>query len=276
MKKLAIYLFAIIISPFRCSADKLTQKATQQSQQTKGFNKELLIDIESDTIAAYALIADGKSRKETVILIKGYPGNDNNFDLAHELRNNGFNVLVFDHRGAWRSQGTYLYSNCLKDIEYVIDFLIQPQISEDLHIDIDSFILIGRSLGGGVALISGSQISNVKKIVGISNVNYGELMEGYSDISELKNYSKYMQKQIMMNHDINEFLTELLDFKKEYNIINYSEQLSEKDILIIEDSHKNDSWINQLKNPAIRYLDSDHNFVSEREEMISEIINWVK
>lgn len=273
MRKSTIYIFSIIL--LSCNTYNSTQRSSQESQELERFNKELLIEIEKDTIAAYALIADGNSRKETVILIKGYPGNDNNLDLGYELRENGFNVLLFDHRGAWGSQGEYLYSNCLEDVEYVIKYLVQPEISDNLRIDTNNFILIGRSLGGGVALIAGSQISRVKKIIGISNVNYGDLMQKHSDIAGLKNYSNYMQKQVMMNHNIDKFLTELIEHKREFNIVNYSEELSKKEVLLIEDSNKNDRWIKELKNHEIRYIDSDHNFTSGRKKMIHEIVQWL-
>jgi len=257
-------------------SNTIAQNSITQDIEPSRFNKELLINIEGDTIAGYALIADGDLKKQTAIIIKGYPGNDSNFDLAQELRNNGFNVILFDHRGAWGSQGIYLYSNCLKDIEIIINYLKEPHVSEQLRIDKNRFILIGRSLGGGIALISGSQIDNVKKIIGISNVNYGELMQKHNNISELKSYAKYMKKQIMINHDINEFLEELIANKKAFNIANYSKELSRKEVLLIEDSHKNMKWTNELKESEIRYLISDHNFSTQRNQMINEIINWLK
>ena len=188
----------------------LVAQSINTTQKARGFNKELLIDIEGDTISAYALISKGNLKKQTAIIIKGYPGNDSNFDLAHKLRSVGINTILFDHRGAWGSQGKYLYSNCLKDVVHVIDHLTEPEISENLRIDTSNFILIGRSLGAGVALISGSRIPKVKKIIGISNVNYGDLMQEYSQVSELIHFSRYMKKQIMMNHDINDFLEELI------------------------------------------------------------------
>ena len=240
------------------------------------FNRELLIDIKGDTVAGYALVAAGAQKKETVLIIKGYPGNDSNYDVSQQLRANGFNVIMFDHRGAWGSQGDYLYSNCLEDIELIIKYLSSPAISKELRIDTSSFTLIGRSLGGGVALISGSQLPQVKKVIGISNVNYGALMQSYETISELKGFKRYMKKQIMMNHDIQKFLIELLENKEEYNISNYSEQLSSKAVLLLEDTHKNDDWIELLDSPDIYYLDSDHNFINQREEMIDKIIAWLK
>jgi len=267
------YKIAMLWLMFSSNANGQTNPS---NKEIEGFNAELLIDVEGDTISGYALIAKGSKKKQTVVIIKGYPGNDSNFDLAQELRNQGLNAILFNHRGAWGSQGKYLYSNCLEDIEYLINYLAEPNVSENLRIDINNFVLIGRSLGGGVALISGCQINRVKKIIGISNVNYGELMQNYSDVNELNNYSKYMKKQIMMNHNINEFLEELIENKAKYSIANYSEELSKKKVLLLEDSRKNDKWIEDLINYEIQYLISDHNFTDQRNNLINYVISWLR
>lgn len=239
------------------------------------FNEELLIPIGEDSIAGYALIAKGENPKETVILIKGYPGNDTNFDIGQKIRQSGKNVILFNHRGAWGSQGVYSYSNCLADIQEVIRYLSQDEVSSRLRIKKDAYTLIGRSLGGGVALITGSQIPSVKNIIAISSVNYGSIMTKYTSINQLGSYKKYMQRQIMMNHDIDSFLQELLDNKKEYNIVKYAEELGTKSVLFIEDSNQNKDWILQVPNAKYVVMDSDHNFVNEREELSSTILNWL-
>jgi len=239
------------------------------------FNKELIIPIGEDSIAAYALIAQGDSYKETIILIQGYPGNDTNFDIAQELRSDGRNVILFNHRGAWGSQGIYSYSNCLQDVQEVIRYLSKHSLANELRIDTDEFILIGRSYGAGIALIQGSQIEAVKKIISISATNYGEIMMGYQSLEELGSFKRYMQKQIMINHNIDSFLQELLDYKEEYNIVNYADQLQNKKVLHIEDSTKNESWIKQLEHSTYIVIDSDHNFVAERTKLKGSIINWL-
>lgn len=52
--------------------------------------------------------------------------------------------------------------------------------------------------------------------------------------------------------------------------------LSSKAVLLIEDTDKNDDWIALVDSPDIYYLDSDHNFISQRGAMIDKIITWLK
>lgn len=272
---LRVYFFIALICYLSSSDPVVNRKIVEHNDTYPPFNRELIIDIDSDSIAGYAMLAAGDHPKETIILVPGYPGNDTNFDLAIDMRAEGFNVIIFNHRGAWGSQGLYSYSNCLEDIDYLIEYLSQQEVSETLHIDTGKFTLVGRSFGGGIALIQGSQNDQIKRIVALTSVNYGDLMKNYSSLDELGGFKNYMLKQVMMNHNIDLFLQELLDNQEAYDIGHYNAQLSQKDILIIEDSDKNMEWIETLNNATTVVLDSDHNFIDKREELSQIIIKWL-
>lgn len=239
------------------------------------FTRELVFSIQGDSVAGYAFIANDSTEKETVILVKGFPGNDSNFDLAHALMRNGVNVILFNHRGAWGSRGTFMYSNCLEDIDGVISYILQPEMQKKLRVDPERISLVGRSYGGAVSLIQGSKNSKVKKIVAISSANYGTIMRDYNDLSELSRFSNYMKKQIMIDTDIDAFLQEMLDNKSEFDVVTYAEQLQSKKVLILEDTDKNDDWISKLTNADVVKMDGGHNFTNRRIEMIDIIIDWI-
>jgi len=281
--QLKLYLYLLLLTTFtwlscesqRTSESVASKKLHQTDLEFPAFNRELLINIEGDSIASYALIASGHTAKETVILLAGYPGNDNNFDIAQEIRRQGRNVILFNHRGAWGSQGVYSYFNCLEDVEFLVNYFSKEEISAELRVDQDSFILLGRSFGGGIAIISGGKIDAVKKIIAISSVNYGSVMKKYSRLDELSGFKNYMKKQIMMNHDIDYFLQELLDRKNEIDLANYNEDIENKNVLLIEDSSKNQDWINQLEHAESVILESDHNFIDKRIELTNLIVEWL-
>ena len=157
----------------------------------------------------------------------------------------------------------------------MIAYFSQLNIAKDLRINPNTFTLIGRSYGGGIALIKGSQIPVVKKIIAISSVNYGVIMERYQKLEELSGFKKYMKKQVVMNTHIDQFLQELLDNKKAYNILTYKEQLAKKKVLLIEDSDKNQNWISQLEKAEYILLESDHNFIDKRIELTNLIVDWL-
>lgn len=239
------------------------------------FNEELILNIDGDSIAAYAFVANGEERKETIVLAHGFPGFDNNFDLAHILRRNGYNVIHFNYRGAWGSQGDFMYSNCLEDLNAVIGFITDSLMSRALRIQIDNITILGRSFGGGVGLIAGSQNELVKKIIAVSSANYGTRLQKYKTVEEMGSYQRYMKKQIMINTDIDLFLEELLSNQDEFNVVAYKKFLASKKVLFIEDSDRNDAWINQLETGTFLKIKSNHGFIDKRVEMTKAILSWL-
>ncbi len=247
----------------------------ENDPEAPAVNRELLIPILGDTVAGYAFIANGAEPKETIILAHGFPGNDNQFDLAQSIRRAGKNVIHFNYRGTWGSQGELLYSNELKDIDQIIKYLCLPENAERLRIQTDGFTVLGRSYGGGLALIAGSQNDKVKRIISISGTNYGEIVEPYDHIDSLSFFRPYMKRQVMINVDIDKFLQDMIDNKEAFNVVTYKQQLSKKEVLIIEDSDRNLSWINQLEGVELVKLPSDHGFVNRRIQMIETVVTWL-
>jgi hypothetical protein len=239
------------------------------------FNREIVLTSKGDSIASYAFIASGKQPKETILLLHGLPGNDNQFDIAQSLRRTGRNVIHFNYRGSWGSQGEFLYSNCLEDVNEVINYFTSKKISEKLRINTKSLVLIGRSFGGGIALIQGSKNTHVKKIIAISSMNAGSEKHPIHHQNKYDRWIAYFKKQIMLNITPAKFLQDVYNHKKIYDVATYKNQLKSKKVLIIEDTDNNQHWIQQLENVELNRFDSDHNFISNRIKLTRDIIEWL-
>jgi len=233
-------------------------------------SKAITITIGNDSIAAFGLFAAGKEKKETVLLLHGLPGNERNLDLAQELRRNGRNVIYFNYRGAWGSQGEYLYSNCIEDVKKVMDFLSASENSDKYKIKADSFILFGHSLGGGIALISGAQDRRVKKIAIYSPFNVG------TGSKETLDWTKgYIQDLFMLNVEPEMFIKELTDNQNRFNPLTYKNELSRKSLLIFDENERNKAWIEQLDNVEYILMKTDHSFSDKRIELIEKVSEWI-
>ena len=51
--------------------------------------------------------AAGTGPHPAVMLFHGFPGNEQNLDLAQAIRRAGFDVLTMHYRGAWGSPGSF-------------------------------------------------------------------------------------------------------------------------------------------------------------------------
>jgi len=217
------------------------------------------------------MFAAGKGKKETVLLLHGLPGNEKNLDLAQDLRRDGKNVIYFNYRGSWGSQGEFLYSNCIEDVKDVMDFFSTSENSEKYRIKTDSYILFGHSLGGGIALLSGAKDKRVKKIAIYSPFNVTPA--SHENLDWLKDY---LDGCFMLNAESEKFIAELKENRNRFNLLNYKNELSKKKLLIIEDTERNKEWIEQLENYKYFLIKTDHSFSGKRLELIAKVAEWIK
>ena len=244
--------------------------AQSMSDSTPATSEEIFINIEGDTIAAFGLFAAGAELKETVLLLHGLPGNERNMDLAQQLRRDGRNVIYFNYRGSWGSQGEFLYSNCLKDIIAVMDFLDRPENATKYRIKKASYILFGHSTGGGLALLSGATDQRVKKIGMYSPWNVSTTSR--ENFLWLQGYLKGL---FMLNIDAVKFTRELTDNLDAYDPLRFRQSLGEKHVLVVDENKRNKEWVEQIENVKYILMETDHSFSDKRLELIEAVSLWL-
>ena len=261
-------LFIIVLLLFNYN---LTAQNNEKSYPAT--SEGITITIGNDSIAAFGMFAAGKEKKETIILLHGIPGNERNLDLAQELRRNGKNVIYFNYRGAWGSQGEFLYSNCIEDVKAVMDFFSKSEHSDKYKIKTDSYILFGHSLGGGIALISGARDKRVKKIAVYSPWNAGDGPK-FSE-EQIKRFKKSLNSLFMLNINPQNFLEDLIQNKESYNILIHKNSLVDKQLLILDENDRNKGWIENLGNVDYILMQTDHSFSDKRLDLIKKVIEWI-
>ena len=55
--------------------------------------------------------AAGSGLHPTLLLLHGFPGNEQNLDLAQAARRAGWNVLTLHYRGSWGSPGNFSFAH---------------------------------------------------------------------------------------------------------------------------------------------------------------------
>ena len=56
---------------------------------------------------AMVYVPAGKGPHPVVVLLHGFPGNEQNLDLAQAIRRAGWAVVTFHYRGSWGSEGSF-------------------------------------------------------------------------------------------------------------------------------------------------------------------------
>lgn len=96
-------------------------------------------------------IASGARPHPTLLLLHGFPGNEQNLDLAQAARRAGWNVLTMHYRGSWGSPGAFSFTSAAEDAHAALAFLRQPKTLEKYHIDARRIAVAGHSMGGFMA-----------------------------------------------------------------------------------------------------------------------------
>lgn len=237
---------------------------------------ELKIPSSGSNMYGFAYLANGRLLHPTVILLHGMPGNERNLDLAQNLRRGGYNVIFFNYRGSWGSEGNYLFSNCLKDAEAVVNFITDSANRDRLKIDTARIAFIGHSMGAGVALINGINNNRIKAVAGISLFNPYTALQGKGGPGTLQGLTDYIATLGMLETEPDTYLRDMVSNLNDYNLQKMIER-TEKPLLVI-DEHKNNEYLSgysEKKNLTYKMWDTDHAFTSRRNALSTELKIWL-
>jgi uncharacterized protein len=159
--------FAVVCSLLACTT-LLAQQPTalttdpEPNPSAPTQNLETVIDSHGSHSMGVFLLASGTQPHPTVILLHGFPGYEQNIDLAQSLRRDGWNVLAMHYRGAWGSQGTFTFTHCMEDVGTMLAYVTQPANVGKFHIDTHHLVVIGHSMGGFVTIAALAQHPELK------------------------------------------------------------------------------------------------------------------
>lgn len=196
---------------------------------------ELKIKSGEEELIGAMLTPGNKGPNPTVILFHGFPGYEDNHDLAQNLRRCGLNVLIFHYRGSWGVGGSFSFKNCIEDAKNIIDFVNDKKIVKTYNIDKDNIYLVGHSMGGFLTLTH-CMDKRIKASVAISPYDFG--LKGCImkvDKNELKDGMEMFSNALhpLSGTDAKALIEETMNYGEEWKLKNKAEELSKEKILII-------------------------------------------
>lgn len=100
---------------------------------------------------AVLYLAAGRGPHPTLLLLHGFPGNEQNLDLAQAARRGGWNVLTLHYRGSWGSPGIFSFTHAAEDAHTALAWLRSPEVAQKYRIDPRVIAVAGHSMGGFMA-----------------------------------------------------------------------------------------------------------------------------
>ena len=122
-----------------------------------------------DLINGVLYTASGAGPHPALLLLHGFPGNEQNLDLAQAVRRAGFDVLTLHYRGSWGSPGAFSFSHAIEDSDAAVAFLKTNAAKYHLG----RIFVAGHSMGGFMAASAAAHNPDVAGLVMISAWDIG-------------------------------------------------------------------------------------------------------
>ncbi len=284
-KPKTLLLFSLllsIISNVFAQADSIVLHDLTWDKTSPAGSTELFIPSGNALLAGVIYQPNGAQKHPALLLLHGYPGNERNLDIAQAVRAHGWNVIYFDYRGSWGSQGKFSFKNCVEDVINVVAFCNKYQ--DSLKIDASNIVLFGHSMGGWVCLKALQQLPTIKKGFALSTWNIGE------DYKKVLNQKEMMQltsepnagsKYFVLNASLKEMFSPVIQDHNYFNLKNDGKALASKQIIMLDEHSRNKPFADAIKIDNTSYFnydvwDTDHPFSNKRISLINKVLSFLE
>src|SRR4051812_2715094 len=144
--------------------------ATPPSAPPAAMQQVVLASHGSNLLGVFYLAA-GSGPHPTAIVMHGFPGYEQNLDIAQTLRRAGWNVMAVPYRGTGGVKGSFSFAHVVEDADAEVAFLLDPAIQAKYRIDPQKIALVGHSMGGFAVASAAAHNPRVAVVVMISAWN---------------------------------------------------------------------------------------------------------
>ncbi len=237
-------------------------------------------------INAALLTAAGAGAHPTVLLLHGFPGNEQNLDLAQAIRRCGWNVLTLHYRGAWGSPGQFSFKTVQEDGAAALAWLRAPDPAAAGKIDRSRIVVIGHSMGGWAAAFLGARDGGLLGTGLISAANMGAIGAA-PRAGAIKIVDKNLGDSAGMRTlaaTLQGLADELIAHSQDYDFTHLQGRLADHPLLLItsDDGLAGDSaaLAATLQASGDRlitqtHLPTDHSYSDHRIALETAVIDWL-
>jgi uncharacterized protein len=192
MRLLTIALLALTLSACAqtaITADPAPDKAAPASMV------QLSVPSHGQQLLGVFYLAAGAGPHPTAVVMHGFPGYEQNLDIAQSLRRAGWNVMAVHYRGSWGVKGDFSFAHVVEDADAEVAFLLDPAVQAKYRIDPQKIALVGHSMGGFAVAAAAAHNPRVAAAVMISAWNIAGPFATMPDSDEQVAVAKFVQGQ---------------------------------------------------------------------------------
>lgn len=222
----------------------------------------------------------------TVIMSHGFPGYTTNNDLELAFMRMGCVVIHMNHRGAWGSEGNYLFTNLKEDLIAIAKWTHNAAIADQYDIDVNNIFLVGHSMGGQSVLNAAKELPFIKGVAAMAAYDIGAAFRYGME----KNLFLMIETegQCLKMNSASEVYENALINQQELSVLNRYEELVHRNVLLVEASFDTVAPPDKMLKPLakklkesggnIRYesIASNHSFIGQRMRLTNIVGSWLE
>jgi len=251
---------------------------------------QLALPSHGEQLLGVFYLASGAGPHPTAIVMHGFPGYEQNLDLAQAIRRAGWNVMAVHYRGSWGVKGTFSYTHAIEDADAEVAFLRDPATATKYHIDTNKIVLIGHSMGGFMVASAGAHDPKVAGVVMISAWNIAGPFTSLPASAEQTAIAKFVQNQTkndltpLAGTSAEALGREIFANRAAMVFPTFTQSLATRPVLIITSddglSADNDKFATTLQQAGDKQVETlhyatDHSYSDHRIELTSSILKFL-
>lgn len=270
------------------SVDNAFKEYETDNQET--FPEIFELNIISGGCHLYGYLLTPDKRVEgphpTIIMSHGFPGYTTNNDLELAFMRMGCVVIHMNHRGAWGSEGEYLFTNLKEDLIAVAKWAHNSAVADRYDIDVNNIFLVGHSMGGQSVLNAAKDISFIKGVAALAAYDIGAAFR-YNMEKDLFLMIETEGQCLKMTSASEVYENALLN-QHELSVLNRAEELIKRNVLLVEATFDTIAPPDKMLKPLadklkadggnVKYesIGSNHSFIGQRMKLTNTVGKWIE
>ncbi len=288
MKSMAAILLSTVLVLPVCA-----QTAPSKSSNVPAATRQMVLPSHGSNLLGVFYLAAGAPPHPTALILHGFPGYEQNLDIAQFLRAHGWNVLAMHYRGSWGAKGDFSFQHAAEDADTEVQFLLDPANAQKYRIDPRRVIVIGHSMGGYMAASATAHNPQVAGTVLISAWNIGADYESARRTGKAS--PTIADEAIALEKDNNvtplagtsgeALAREIQEHSVDLNFLNLAPKIAPRPVLVVTGNDGlapvDRALLDALRKAgdtkvSEKHWDTDHSYSGQRTELCNAILEWAQ
>lgn len=284
MRLLAVFALAMLTITART-------QTPPKSSEVSAATRQMVLPSHGSNLLGVFYLAAGAQPHPTAIILHGFPGYEQNLDLAQFLRAHGWNVLAMHYRGSWGVKGDFSFQHAAEDADTEVQFLLGTANAQKYHIDPKHVVVIGHSMGGYMAASAIAHNPQIAGAVLISAWNIGADYQSARRTGKAEPTIAEEAKALESDNNTTPLAgtsgealaREIKDHSSELNFLNLASKIAPRPVLVVTSNDGlapiDHALVEALKKAGDskvteKHWDTDHSYSGQRAELCNAILDW--